>query len=357
MFYIFIAFFAPIFNALASTIESRLSNNVFKHQTTMMFYISMMNWVFLPLCFLFGAPTAPTPTALFCYLGLAMIDVLYLYPLYTSMKVIDNSIVAALFSLGQITIPLMSFLFLGEILNLEQYIGFTIIIMASVALSIKGTRIPKLSRAFYYMVFAFAILIPILTMRSFAEERKMRTEQMLLTAPVTITGMVMGKYLAAFTMFVGTVLASCINFIPLYVIAGEERALASYDQNQVIGPETAEIFGSLIGIILLGAAFIAIGIFISSLTENQLSSAVASIGVILLMVIFSLVNQIGSDAEGTRLISSYAVRAIIDWLSVLSRFSNFGYGIFDFSALLYYLSLAFVFIFLTIRVYEKRRWG
>lgn len=154
MFYIFIAFFAPIFNALASTIESRLSNNVFKHQTTMMFYISMMNWVFLPLCFLFGAPTAPTPTALFCYLGLAMIDVLYLYPLYTSMKVIDNSIVAALFSLGQITIPLMSFLFLGEILNLEQYIGFTIIIMASVALSIKGTRIPKLSKAFYYMVFA-----------------------------------------------------------------------------------------------------------------------------------------------------------------------------------------------------------
>ena len=67
------------------------------------------------------------------------------------------------------------------------------------------------STYFYYMVFAFAILIPILTMRSFAEERKMKTEQMLLTAPVTITGMVMGKYLAAFTMFVGTVIASCIN--------------------------------------------------------------------------------------------------------------------------------------------------
>ena len=213
------------------------------------------------------------------------------------------------------------------------------------------------STYFYYMIFAFVILIPLLTMRSFAEERKMRTEQMLLTAPVTITGMVMGKYLAAFTMFVGTVLASCINFIPLYIIADEERSLASYEQNQLIGPETAEIVGSLIGIILLGAAFIAIGIFISSLTENQLSAAVASIGVILLMVIFSLVNQIGSDAEGTRLISSYAVRFVIDWVSVLSRFSKFGYGIFDFSALLYYLSLAFVFIFLTIRVYEKRRWG
>ena len=61
------------------------------------------------------------------------------------------------------------------------------------------------STYFYYMIFAFVILIPILTMRSFAEERKMRTEQMLLTAPVTITGMVMGKYLAALTLFVGTV--------------------------------------------------------------------------------------------------------------------------------------------------------
>ena len=152
MFYIFIAFFAPIFNALASAIESKLSNNTFKHQTTMIFYISMMNWVFLPICLLFGMPTLPTPTALICYLGLAMIDVIYLYPLYTSLKVIDNSIVSALFSLGQITIPLMSFLFLGEVLSIEQYIGFIIIILSSIALSVKGKKIPKLSKAFYYMV-------------------------------------------------------------------------------------------------------------------------------------------------------------------------------------------------------------
>ena len=154
MFYLVVAFFSPIFGALATAIESRLSNNVFKHQTTMIFYISLMSWVFLPLCLIFGTPSIPTQKAMFCYLGLAMIDVIYLYPFYTAMKVIDNSIVAALFSLGQITIPIMSFLFLGEILNLEQYIGFIIIIMSSVALSIKGTKIPKLSKAFYYMVFA-----------------------------------------------------------------------------------------------------------------------------------------------------------------------------------------------------------
>ena len=213
------------------------------------------------------------------------------------------------------------------------------------------------STYFYYMIFAFVILIPLLTMRSFAEERKMRTEQMLLTAPVSITGMVMGKYLAALTMFVGTVLASCINFLPLYIIAAEEKAAVAATSNPVIGPTTAHIVGSLVGIILLGAAFIAIGIFISSLTENQLSAAVSTIGVIVFMVIVGLVNQIGTDEEGTRLISSYAVRFVIDWISVLSRFANFGYGMLDFSALVYYLSLSGIFIFLTIRVYEKRRWG
>lgn len=154
MFFIVIAFFAPIFGAIACIIESRLSNYTFKRQTTMIFYISLMNCLFLPLVFVFGWPTIPSGGALLCYLGLALIDVLYLFPFYTALKVIDSSIVAALFSLGQISIPVMSFLFLGEILSLSQYIGFLVIIMASVALSIKGNKIPKLSRAFYYMVLA-----------------------------------------------------------------------------------------------------------------------------------------------------------------------------------------------------------
>lgn len=154
MLFILIAFFAPAFGATACIIESRLSNCTFKRQTTMIFYISLMNCVFLPLILLFGMPSVPTWQSMLCYMGLALIDVLYLYPFYTALKVIDSSIVAALFSLGQITIPLMSFLFLGEVLTLTQYIGFLVIIMSSVALSIKGTKIPKLSRAFYYMVFA-----------------------------------------------------------------------------------------------------------------------------------------------------------------------------------------------------------
>ncbi len=208
---------------------------------------------------------------------------------------------------------------------------------------------------FFFLILSFIILIPLLTMRLFAEERKMRTEQMLLTAPVSITGMVLGKYFAALTMFVSGVLVSCVNFIPLYVIAAQERGNADYSLVH-IGPVTGQIVGCLIAVVLMGAALIAIGTLISALTENQLSAAVITIGVIAAMILLNYVNML-TDANGQPLIGSYAVRFVIGWISVLSRYSAFSQGIFDYAALVYYLSLAFVFLFLTIRVYEKRRWG
>ena len=212
------------------------------------------------------------------------------------------------------------------------------------------------STYFIIMIFALVILIPLLTMRSFAEERKLKTEQLLLTSPVAITSMVMGKYLASLTMFVGCVLFTCINFIPLYIVGHAEREGDPYSTTH-IGPVTSEIIGNVIAILLIGAAFIAIGIFISSLTENQLSSAVITIAVIMAMVAVGFINDIGADAEGNRLISNYVIRAIIDWISVFSRFGSFTYGIFDISAAIYYLSLAAVFVFLTVRIYERRRWN
>ena len=207
------------------------------------------------------------------------------------------------------------------------------------------------STYFMFMVFALVILIPLLTMRLFADEKKQRTEQMILTAPVSITSMVLGKFLAAFTLYVGTLLISCINFYPLYAVATEEiaatEAAGGYTGN-IVGPVTGEIVGSLIGLILIGAAFIAIGTFISSFTESQLAAAVVTIAAILGMVIIGFLNSY---------IDLYAIRFVLDWIRVLSRFSYFGYGLFDFSALLYYTSISAVFIFLTIRVYDSRRWN
>ena len=209
---------------------------------------------------------------------------------------------------------------------------------------------------YYWLILSMIIIIPLLTMRTFSEERKMRTEQMLLTAPVSITGMVMGKYLAAMTIYGGSLAVSCINLIPLYIIGKEEMA-ADPDGLTVKGPVTPEIIGSLLGVLLVGAVFIAIGILISSMTENQLSAAVVTIAVLAVMLILNILNNVGSEEAGTRLINNYAVRYVIDWISVVSRFTNLQYGILDWSAMLYYVSMTFIAIYLTVRVYERRRWA
>ncbi len=201
------------------------------------------------------------------------------------------------------------------------------------------------STYFTLLIFTFIILIPLLTMKLFAEEKKLRTEQLLLTAPISIPAMVFGKFFAAMTMFGGALLVSCINLFPLY---SYKRIEESADAISYVGPITSQIVGCLIGVLLIGAAFVAIGMFISSLTENQLAAAISTIAVIVVMLVLNLVNAY---------IDSYAVRAVLDWVCILSRFDNFAAGLLDFSAMLYYLSLAGVFLLLTGRVYEKRRWA
>ena len=200
---------------------------------------------------------------------------------------------------------------------------------------------------FTLLVYALVILIPLLTMRLFSEERKIRTEQLLLTAPVTLTGMVLGKFLAALTLFLGCVGVSLVNLIPLYSIAAAEKANINNDTLN-IGPVTSEIVGCVIGIVFIGAVFIAIGTFISSLCENQLAAAVITVAVIIGFI------GIGLFAS---FIDVYVVRLVLSWISVTARFSNFANGIFDIGAIVYFASLIFLFVFLTVRVYEKRRWS
>ncbi len=203
------------------------------------------------------------------------------------------------------------------------------------------------STYFILMVVAMVILIPILTMRLFSEERKLRTEQLLLTAPISITGMIMGKFFAALTLFAACLAGSCINLIPLYVIGAQEKAALGYDTTN-IGPVTAQILGCLLGVLLIGAAFIAIGTFISSLTENQLAAAIITIAVLLGFMGIGLLADF---------IDIYWIRVVLGWISVIGRFSSFAVGIVDIGAIVYFISLSFVFLFLTVRVYEKRRWS
>lgn len=187
---------------------------------------------------------------------------------------------------------------------------------------------------FSFIMFIFIILVPMLTMKMFSEERKTRTEQLLLTAPISLLGMVFGKFLAALTMFGGTfIVGNLINFSLLYKYGN---------------PNTASLISNSLGILLIGAAFIAIGLFVSALTENQIVAAIGTMGIILFMLLINIVNSF---------IDVYAIRMVLSWISVFSRFGNFTYGILDLAALLYYFSICFIFMFLTVRIYEKRRWS
>ncbi len=214
---------------------------------------------------------------------------------------------------------------------------------------------------FTIMIFVLAILLPLLTMRLFSEERKTRTEQLLLTAPITLSSMVLGKFFAALTLFLGTVAVTCVNFIPLALLGKRETAAAYPELNDIskvahIGPVASEVIGSLIGMILVGAAFVALGVFISALTENQLSAAVITISAILGTLMLGMLVQI-TDANGQYIVASYGLRYVLSWLSILSRFTPFTYGYLDIAGVLYYISITSIFLFLTVRVYDSRRWA
>ena len=195
-----------------------------------------------------------------------------------------------------------------------------------------GSQSYSTSSYFTMLIFSFIILIPLLTMKLFAEEKKLRTEQLLLTAPVSITSMVFAKFFAALTLYAAALLLTSFNMIPLFIYAD---------------PEGAVILGNYIAIFLVGSAFLAIGVFMSSLTENQLAAAVSTTAVLLVLLAVSFVNSA---------IDSYVVRSILSWISIYSRYSAFTYGVFDYVAVLYYVSICFIFCYLTIRIYELRRW-
>jgi ABC-2 type transport system permease protein len=188
----------------------------------------------------------------------------------------------------------------------------------------------------YYMtiLFLFIIIIPLLTMKLFSDERRQHTEQLLLSAPVRLGAMVCGKFFAAYTVFAGTFLLSeLLGMIPLYTYGS---------------PNTALLMGNTVGILLIGAAFVAMGTFFSSLTESQLVSALVTMFFIALLLLVSMLNSY---------IDSAFVRTVLNWISIFSRFYDFSYGIFNFTSLFYYASIVFVFLFLTVRVYEKKRWA
>lgn len=174
-------------------------------------------------------------------------------------------------------------------------------------------------------------LLPLLTMRLFSEDRKQKTDQLLLTAPISTKEIVFGKYLAAFGIFMVGVLITLIYPVIL-----------AFTGNLPV----AETISCYVGFILLCSAILAIGAFMSSITESQIVAAVATYGVL----IFTLL--LGSVASN---VSNEIIVKILLWLSPVQRFSDFTLGILNFEPIIYYLSITGLFLFFTVMVFERRR--
>ena len=234
--------------------------------------------------------------------------------------------------------------------------------------------------------FTFLVAVPVLTMRSMSEEMKNKTDQLLLTSPVTVGGVVMGKYLAMVTVFgiVSLLTCACPLIMSLY---GGKNHLSDY--------------GSILAFFLMGCAAIALGLFVSALTESQIIACVGTFGALLILFLMSNItnllptqsaatcigfvllfallalwlysitkNWILSAAVGLCLILgavglyfwkpemySGAFQTILNSFSLSDRFQNFVYQMFDVSSVVYYLSFAAVFVFLTVQTVQKRRWS
>lgn len=192
----------------------------------------------------------------------------------------------------------------------------------------------ELSTLFSILYTFTLFLMPVLTMRLFSDELRMKTDQALFTAPVKISGIVMGKFLAALTVFA---LANCLTIVYQVIFSAV-----------VSGLDWMVYFDNVLGSILLASALIAIGLFISSLTENQMTAAMGSMSVSIMLI---LIDMLGTTITNTTLAT------VMEWISFSSRYNTFVQGIVDYANIAFFLSVTAIFLFLTVRVQEKRRWA
>ena len=245
---------------------------------------------------------------------------------------------------------------------------------------------PDFGGVLYTCTILLLFLLPALSMRSFAEERRAKTDQLLLTSPVSIPGIVLGKFLAQMAVF-------CV---PLLAAAVMPLILTAFGRVNLIGA-----YASLLGFVLLGAACISIGTFLSSLTENQIIAYLSTFGVLLVcylmngirsmftsgnllaFLVFTVVLLIAAILVGVTckslvagagtffagvvaLFVLFTVRpawllsafnAVLSALALFDPFTNIVSGMFSLTAMLYYLSVTALFLFLTGQTLERRRWN
>ncbi len=217
-------------------------------------------------------------------------------------------------------------------------IGYIVVILYTLLYGFFFTRLyqngmPDMSILFGYSFTLTLFLMPVLTMRLFSEERRQKTDQALFTAPVNLSAIVLGKFFAALCVFL---LAQVTTLIFELVFAFN------------VSVDGIGYFCCLLGSTLAAAALIAVGIFISSLTESQIVAAIGGIGVSILLAIMDTLAST---------ISVKWLATAIGWISFSGRFNTFCTGILDYANIAFFLSFIAIFLFLTVRIQEKRRWS
>lgn len=183
------------------------------------------------------------------------------------------------------------------------------------------------------MSLVLLFLIPALTMRLIAEERKTKTDQLLFTSPISPVKIVLGKFLAATCVFIITLLITLIYAGMLSIFST---------------PNIPGMINAYIGFLFLGISFISICVFASALTDNQVIAFIIGFSSILVLWILEFLEN---------LISNQVISKIIDWVSLLKRYKDFSDGILKPAPIIYYISVIALFVFLTMRAIEKRRWS
>lgn len=236
------------------------------------------------------------------------------------------------------------------------------------------------------VTFLFLIITPVLTMRILAEEKKNKTDQLLLTAPVPVWKLVLGKYLSMVTIYLIP-----IAVVSLYPLIMGKYGTVSY----------AVSYTAVVGFFFLGCAQIAVGLFLSSVTESQIIAAVLTFGVlfcsfvmdgikgffsdtafssmlvllILVILLAIVIYQMTKDTIfavaagvvlGAAVLLLYFIKSslfagliqrVLDLFAIVNHFDNFVGGIFDVTGVIYMLSIICIFVFLTIQCIQKRRWS
>jgi len=184
---------------------------------------------------------------------------------------------------------------------------------------------------FHNISIILLLMLPLLTMRLFSEEKKIGTEELLYTSPISVSQIILGKFLG-----------SLLVLLAMLALTGVLSLFTFLYGN----PEVIPILNGYLGLFLMGAAFIAIGIFFSSLTENQIVSAILTFGALLL---FWIINWASYSAAGF-------VKDVLNYVSFFQHFDNMTQGILDTTDLVYYISFAFFGLFLTHVVIQSKRW-